>query len=89
MPRYENANGRIVSAMAGGFLERRLLRDGWTVVPEGEPSSPDPLPEPAADPVNLTGKTRAELNTIAAELGIDNPEGLPNIAAVKEAIEAA
>ena len=79
MPRYSNSNGRVVSASAGGYLERRLLRDGWKPVSE----------EPASGPLNLSGKTRAELNAIAADLGIENPESLPNIAAVKAAIEAA
>lgn len=78
MPRYVNTAGRTVSAMAGGFLERRLLRDGWKPVSE----------EPVSGP-NLNGKTRADLNEIAAGLGIEAPESLPNIAAVKAAIEAA
>jgi len=68
--------------MAGGFLERRLLRDGWKLVSEETPSGSSEKP-------NLTGKTRAELNEIAASLGVESPESLPNIAAVKAAIEAA
>lgn len=78
MPRFQNDNGRILSARSGSYLERRLVRDGWIVVPDDAPGIP-----------NLTGKTRAELNAIAADLGVENPESLPNIAAVKAAIEGA
>lgn len=81
MPVYRNDDGREVSAPADSFLERRLLRDGWKTVSESAPvesTKPD-----------LSGKTRAELNEIAASLGVDAPESLPNIAAVKAAIEAA
>jgi len=78
MPRFQNEQGRMLSARSGSFLERRLVRDGWTVVSDDAPGIP-----------NLNGKTRAELNAIAADLGIENPESLPNIAAVKAAIEGA
>lgn len=78
MTRFRNEAGRLVSARSGSFLERRLLRDGWTAVSE-EPSA---LPKP-----NLAGKTRAELNAIATEVGVDSPESLPNIDSVKRAIE--
>lgn len=85
MPIYRNDDGREVSASADSFLERRLLRDGWKTVPESAPVDP-PSPDPKPD---LSGKTRAELNEIAASMGVVDPESLPNIAAVKEAIEAA
>jgi hypothetical protein len=78
MPRFQSDNGRTLSARSGSFLERRLLRDGWTVVSEDAPGI-----------LNLNGKTRAELNAIAADLGVENPESFPNIAAVKAAIQEA
>lgn len=84
MPIYRNDDGREVSAPADSFLERRLLRDGWKTVSESAPVEPRSLPKP-----DLAGKTRAELNEIAASMGVVDPESLPNIAAVKEAIEAA
>lgn len=78
MPQFQNDNGRTLNAQSGSFLERRLLRDGWKVVSEDATGIP-----------SLAGKTRAELNAIAAQMGVENPEALPNIAAVKAAIEEA
>lgn len=78
MTRFRNDEGRLVSAAPDSFLERRLLRDGWKPVSEETP----PLTKP-----KLAGKTRAELNAIAASLGVENPQDLPNIDAVKAAIE--
>lgn len=80
MTRFRNDEGRLLSAAPGSFLERRLLRDGWKPVSE----EPTPLTKP-----KLAGKTRAELNAIAADLGVENPQDLPNIDAVKAAIEDA
>ena len=78
MTRFRNDDGRLISAKPDSFLERRLLRDGWMPVSGEGP----PLTKP-----KLTGKTRSELNAIAADLGVENPEDLPNIDAVKAAIE--
>lgn len=93
MPRFLNDQGRTVTAQAGSFLERRLLRDGWKVISEGAPVKPSAqTPEETntdGEKPSLAGKTRAELNEIASGLGIESPESLPNIAAVKAAIEEA
>ena len=90
MARFENENGRMLSAPAGSFLERRLLRDGWKVISEDAPAAPVAVdPKPVDAPVekpDLSGKTRAELDAIASDLGVEDPESLPNIAAVKTAI---
>lgn len=66
-------------------LRGRVERDGWATEPK-----PGTVESEPAD--GLDALTRADLNAQAADLGIANPEGLPNkgvvVAAIREALAA-
>ena len=78
MPEFRHAqSGRRLRVDSWSALARTLTRDGeWSEAPEAA----DPPVPPAR---NLK---RADLNALAASLGIESPEDLPNAEAVREAI---
>lgn len=67
-------------------IEQRFaaLEDRMDRLEFGETDTADDDAPPTAD--ELEQETRAELDAIAANVGVDNPSGLPNKRAVAEAI---
>lgn len=61
------------------FRVARYLTDGWSTTP----------PAPAETTPDLDSMKRAELDAHAAQIGVEDPDKLPNIAAVRDAIRAA
>ncbi|MGE4424992.1 MAG: hypothetical protein AB7G37_00905 [Solirubrobacteraceae bacterium] len=94
MPVFVNEQGRELGAAAGSALEETLLRKpGWRQVgadPGPVPLGPD---EPSASGARLPeddpATKRDELDLLALELGVEEPEDLPNKGAVIDAIRAA
>lgn len=61
------------------FRVARYLAAGWSKEP----------PAPAETTPDLDSMKRAELDAYAAKVGVEDPDQLPNIAAVRDAIRAA
>jgi hypothetical protein len=57
-------------------------------IKEPEPVEPEPELAPADEP-EYEHMTRRQLESVAEEVGVDNPSGLPNKAALIKAITAA
>jgi hypothetical protein len=79
MPAFSNGE-RVMGAPEGSFLADALISEGW--VAEGSPTPAEPTDD-------LKGLKRGELDSLAADLGVDSPEDLPNAEAVKDAIRTA
>lgn len=62
--------------------QAQRLQASGAIVPAGETSAPEKTD-------GLSGLNREELNALAADHGVENPDGLANKVAVIEAIEAA
>lgn len=78
MPAFSKGE-RVMGAAEGSFLADALIAEGWV-------AEESPTREPTDD---LKGLKRGELDSLAADLGVDSPEDLPNADAVKDAIRTA
>lgn len=97
---YINADGETRGAFAGTEQDKVYASDpDWTLAGKGSPATETPAgSESAGSPdgdgtvgeqaPDLDSLSRDELNALAAEKGVENPEELPNKGAVKEAIKA-
>lgn len=88
---YVNADGETRGAFAGTEQDKVYASDpNWTPVGKGSPATETPAgsgsPEDAG--TDLDSLSRDELDALATEKGVDNPEELPNKGAVKDAIQA-
>jgi hypothetical protein len=97
---YINADGETRGAFAGTEQDKVYASDpDWTPVGKSTPAtetpagskstgSPDDYGTDGKQTSDLDSLSRDELNALAAEKGIEEPEDLPNKAAVKDAIKA-
>lgn len=86
---FEHEDGRTQSAEEGSALYEALRdHDDWRQVDAADPEPDEPSAEDGGVPEELRGLKREQLNDVAREAGVEDPEKLPNIAAVIEAIRA-
>jgi hypothetical protein len=91
---YVNAGGETRGAFAGTEQDKVYASDpDWTPVGKSTPATETPAGSeskgsPDDNGTDIDSLSRDELNALAAEKGVENPEELPNKGAVKEAIKA-
>ncbi|MCK9250354.1 MAG: hypothetical protein M0P31_15445 [Solirubrobacteraceae bacterium] len=90
MPVFVNEQGRELGAAPGSALEETLQRKpGWRQVGADEPVADTDDPASAQSDEDLVVLKRDELDLLALEAGVEDPEALPNKGAVIDAIRAA
>jgi len=91
---YINADGETRGAFPGTEQDKVYASDpDWTLAGKGSPATETPAGSestgsPDDNGTDIDSLSRDELNALATEKGVENPEELPNKGAVKDAIKA-